>query len=242
MLSKQGLNANALKMIAIIAMTIDHLAWTFFPGYSANGVALLMHVIGRLTAPIMIFFIVEGYFRTSNIKKYIQRMFIFAIISHFAYALMFDKNFIPLQDTIFDQTSVLWTFALGLTALAISKSDHPKLKQWHKTVLVWICLLAAFPADWSTPAAVSILYMGQNRGNFKRQTLWFMLWMSTYAIVYAIFLNPLYGLLQLCVALAIPLWRMYNGERGKWKGMKWLFYIYYPAHLAVLGIIRIFFL
>jgi hypothetical protein len=225
-------------MIAVAAMTIDHLAWTFFPGYSTNGVALLMHIVGRLTAPIMIYFIVEGYFRTSNIKKYILRMFAFAIISHFAYALMFDKNFIPLQNTIFDQTSVMWAFALGLAALAISKSDNPKLKQWHKTMLVWICLLAAFPADWSTPAAVSILYMGQTRGDFKRQTLWFMLFMT----VYAIFLNPLYGLLQMCVALAIPLWRIYNGERGKWKGMKWLFYFYYPAHLAILGKIRIFFL
>ena len=234
---KQGLNSNTLKMIAIIAMTIDHLAWAFFPGYSTAAVALLMHIVGRLTAPIMMFFIVEGYFRTSNVKKYIQRMFIFALISHFAYALMFHKNFIPLQNSIFDQTSVMWTFTLGLTALAISRSDNPRLKQWHKTTLVWVCLIAAFPADWSTPAAVSILYMGRNRGDFKRQTLWFMLWMTLYAIVYAIFLNPLYGLLQIGVALAIPLWRMYNGERGKWKGMKWLFYVYYPAHLFLLSII-----
>jgi len=239
---KQGLTSNALKIIAIIAMTIDHLAWTFFPGYSTNGVALFMHIIGRLTAPIMMFFIVEGYFRTRNVKKYILRMFLFAIISHFAYALMFDKNFIPFQQTIFDQTSVIWTFALGLTALAIHKSDNPRLKQWHKMVLVWVCLIAAFPADWSTPAAVSILYMGQNRGDFKKQTLWFLLWMTMYAIVYAIFLNPLYGMLQLCVVIAIPLWRLYNGERGKWKGMKWLFYFYYPAHLIILWLAKIIFL
>ena len=235
---KQGLTSNALKMIAIAAMTVDHLAWIFFPGYSTDGVALLMHIIGRLTAPIMIFFIVEGYFRTSNIKKYIQRLFVLAFISHFAYALMFNKNFIPLQNTIFDQTSVIWTFALGLTALAISKSDNAKLKKWHKTALIWLCLLAAFPADWSTPAAVSILYMGQSRGDFTKQALWFMAWMTLYAAVYAIFLNPLYGSLQLCVALAIPLWRMYNGRRGKRKGMKWLFYLYYPAHLFVMAIVR----
>ena len=239
---KAGLTSNALKTIAIIAMTVDHLAWLLFSGYSTNAAALSMHVVGRLTAPIMIFFIVEGYFRTRDVKKYILRMFVFAVISHFAYALLFDKNFIPLQDSVFDQTSVLWAFALGLAALAISKSENPKLKQWHKTALVWVCLLAAFPADWSTPAAVSILYMGQNRGDFKKQALWFMLWMSMYAAVYAIFINPMYGALQLLVALAIPLWRMYNGERGKWKGMKWLFYFYYPAHLAILGLAKTFFL
>ena len=236
---KQCLTSNAIKMIAIAAMTVDHLAWVFFPGYSTNPVALFMHIIGRLTAPIMMFFIVEGYFHTRSVTKYIQRMFAFAVLSHFAYALMFDKNFIPLQNSVFDQTSVMWTFALGLTALAISKSDNPNLKQWHKTALVWICLLAAFPADWSTPAAVSILYMGQNRDNFKKKTLWFMFYMTMYAIVYAIFLDPLYGLLQMFVALAIPLWRMYNGERGTWKGMKWLFYFYYPVHLALLGTMRI---
>ena len=239
---KRGFSSNELKVIAIIAMTIDHLAWLFFPGYSTDGIALLMHIIGRLTAPIMIFFIVEGYFKTKNIKKYILRMFVFALISHFAYALMFDKNFMPLQNTIFDQTSVMWAFALGLTALTISKSDNPKLKQWHKTALVGICLLAAFPADWSTPAAASILYMGQNRDDFKKQTRWFMLFMTMYAIVYALFLDPLYGLLQMCVALAIPLWCMYNGERGKWKGMKWFFYVYYPLHLTILGLIRIFYM
>jgi hypothetical protein len=239
---RQGLNTNALKAIAIVAMTIDHLAWTFFPGYRIDVITLFMHIIGRLTAPIMIFFIVEGYFRTRNIKKYIRRMFVFAFISHFAYALMFDKNFIPFQNGVFDQTSVMWTFALGLTALAVSQSDNPKLKQWHRHVLISFCLIAAFPADWSTPAAASILYMGQNRGNFKRQTLWFMTWIACYSVVYAIFLNPVYGLLQMFVALAIPLWRMYNGERGKWKGMKWFFYFYYPVHLTVLGLVRIFIL
>jgi len=237
---KRGLSSNALKMIAIVAMTIDHLAWLFFPGYSTNAVALSMHVIGRLTAPIMIFFIVEGYFRTRDVGKYIRRMFVFALIAHFAYALMFGKDFLPFQKTVFDQTSVMWSFALGLTALAISKSE--KLKRWQRLALIWVCLIAAFPADWSTPAAVSILYMGQNRDSFKKQTMWFMLFMTLYAIVYAIFLNPLYGALQFCVALAIPLWRMYNGERGKWKGMKWLFYVYYPAHLFVLAAVRIVFL
>ena len=39
--------------------------------------------------------------------------------------------------------------------------------------------------------------------------------------------------------ISIPFLFQYNGERGSWKGMKWLFYIYYPAHLVVIGIIRI---
>ena len=41
------------------------------------------------------------------------------------------------------------------------------------------------------------------------------------------------------VALTIPLLKMYNGERGTWKGMKYLFYVYYPLHLIICGLIRI---
>jgi hypothetical protein len=201
-----------------------------------------MHIIGRLTAPIMCYFVAEGYYHTKNIKKYIFRMFVLAFISHFAYAVMFGKNFIPFKNSVFDQTSVIWAFALGLTALAVRGTKNIKIKAWHKHVIIWICLIAAFPADWSTPAAVSILYMGMERGNFKKQMIWLIIWIAVYSIVYAIFLNVIYGMIQISIVLAIPILYQYNGTRGKWKGMKWFFYIYYPLHLAVLSFIKIFIL
>ena len=235
---RRGLSGSALKLIAIAAMTIDHATWVFLPGYRTDALTLSLHLIGRLTAPIMMFFIVEGYFRTRSVKKYIQRMFLWALLSHFTYALLFEISFVP--HGIVNQTSVMWTFALGLTALAISKSEHPKLKRWHKIALVWLCALAAFPADWSTPAAVSILHMGLNRGRFKKQVAWFVLYMAMYAAVYAIWINPVYGLLQMGVVLAIPLWKLYNGKRGAGgKAMKWFFYAYYPGHMLILALLRI---
>ena len=237
--TQRGLTSNALKVIAIVAMTVDHLTWLLLPGYRTDILTLSLHTIGRLTAPIMMFLIAEGFHYTKNIKKYIFRMFLFALIAHFAYAMLFAKDFIPFRHTVFDQTSVMWAFALGLVALAVTKSENPKLKPWHRQVIVWVCIIAAFCADWSSPAAVTILYIGINRGNFKKQMIYFMVWMTAYSVVYAIFLNPVYGALQMLTALAIPLLHSYNGQRGKWKGMKWFFYIYYPAHLFVLGTIRI---
>jgi len=53
---KFGLTSNTLKIIAIIAMTVDHVAWAIFPGFSTNIVAILMHVIGRIACPIFCFF------------------------------------------------------------------------------------------------------------------------------------------------------------------------------------------
>jgi len=238
--NKKGLTSNAIKIIAIIAMTIDHSATIFFPRYSLDIPVLSMHIIGRLTAPIMMFFIVEGYHYTGNLRKYLFRLFVFAIISHFAYTFAFGKSFLPFRETVFDQTSILWTLGLGLLALAVYKTD--KLKNWQKKIIVFISICAAFPADWSSPAALAILYMGRNRGHFKRQMLLLVLCIAMYSIGYFFFLNKVYGLMQMLIVLAIPVLSQYNGQRGTWKGMKWFFYIYYTAHLFILGIIRIFLL
>ena len=54
---KKGLNASQIKLIAIIAMTIDHLTWAFFPGTDPTWYVFGLHIIGRLTAPLMWFFI-----------------------------------------------------------------------------------------------------------------------------------------------------------------------------------------
>jgi hypothetical protein len=63
---------------------------------------------------------------------------------------------------------------------------------------------------------------------------------ALYSIIYAIFLDVVYGILQMLIVLAIPILYQYNGQRGKWKGMKWFFYVYYPLHMIILGLIRIF--
>jgi hypothetical protein len=199
-----------------------------------------MHIIGRLVAPIMMFFIAEGYHYTRNLKKYLFRLFVFAIISHFAYTFAFGKSFIPFRETVFDQTSILWTLGLGLLALAVYKTD--KIKNWLKKIIVFISICASFPADWSSPGALAILYMGRNRDNFKKQMLLLVLCIAMYSIGYFFFLNKVYGLMQMFVVLAIPILSQYNGQRGTWKGMKWFFYIYYVGHLFILGIIRIFLL
>ena len=86
---------------------------------------------------------------------------------------------------------------------------------------------------------MAILEISENRGNFKKQMTGMMAWVSVYALVYGIFIQPLYGVIQLFTALTIPFLKSYNGERGKWKGMKWFFYFYYPLHLILCGILRV---
>ena len=233
----KSFNANHLKIIAIIAMTADHITSVLFPNYPADWWIILVHIIGRLAAPIFWFFVAEGYYYTRNWKKYAVKLFVFAIVGHFAYNFAFGIPFIPFKTSIFNQTSVMWPLFWGLIALVVNGSE--KLEKWQKRLLILGIIVITFGSDWSCIAVLAILQIGENRGNLKKQMTGMMLWVSMYAIVYAIFINPIYGILQLFVALTIPLLKMYNGERGNWKGMKWFFYAYYPIHLVVCGLIRI---
>lgn len=245
---KKGLNSNALKMIAIIAMTIDHIAWLVFPDYPHEVLPVILHTIGRLTCPIMCYFIAEGYHYTKNIRKYTCRLFVFAVISHFAYifasADFVDwKSFIPFYyGNILNQTSVIWPLAWGLVMLRIVNSEKIP-KQWVKTVLILLICLVTFPSDWSCIASLCILAFGTNRGKLRTQSMWLIIYVAIYATVYCFAIDRVYGLVQMGVVLAIPFIKLYNGERGKSprvnKIMKWFFYIYYPLHLAILGTIQL---
>lgn len=233
--NKCGLNSNQIKCIAIIAMTIDHITWLLFPGCQKIWWVMGLHVIGRLTAPIMWFFIAEGFHYTKNVKKYILRLFIFAIISHFAYNFAGGIPFIP--NGIFNMTSVMWSLAWSVVLMVIFTTEY--LQQRVKIILIILICLITFPSDWSTIAAMCPVFLYLHRGDFKKQSLTMLIWTAMYAAVYFIFIDKTYGILQMCTLLSLPILRQYNGERGQWKGMKWFFYIYYPAHLFVIGIIRV---
>lgn len=232
------LNSDHLKLLAILAMTVDHAADLIYPGFSAEPAAIALHIIGRITAPIMWFFICEGFFYTKNLKKYLLRMLLVAIVSHFAYCFAFGIDFLPLRSGIFNQTSVIWPLFWSLAALWIVNGKH-RLKQWQKWLLIIAVNLITFPSDWSCIAVMAILSMYDNRGDLKKQMLGMLVWVCVYAVVSFFFVSKIYAIVQLGVVLVYPLLKQYNGQKGSLPWMKWLFYIYYPAHLILVGILRI---
>lgn len=242
------LNSNQLKLIAIIAMTVDHIAWAMFDGYPSALLPLVMHIIGRLTCPIMCYFIAEGYHYTRNINKYTFRLFAFAFVSHFAYIFASNdfvdfKSFIPFYyGNFLNQTSVMWSLAWGLVMLRIA--DSKNIKSIYKVLLVILICIITLPSDWSCIAALCIMAIGTNRGDFRKQMSWMIFYVALYSLVYFFAIDKVYGVLQMGVVLSIPVIAMYNGKRGKNpkinKFMKWFFYIFYPAHLFVIGLINYF--
>ncbi len=226
-------NANTLKILAIALMFFDHFSAVFFPHNSLWGMAT--RVPGRIVAPLMCYFVAEGYYYTAHRAKYIQRMFIFALISHIPYILCFNLGF-------FQATSVMWGLTMGLVALTAVKNQH--LPLWLRLGAVPLCCVLSVTANWNYVAVLWIVAFGVLRGNYIGQMLSFM----GIGIVFHIlptYLN--FGLdhsgyphwYQLGIFLAIPLLLLYTGKLGKKsKVVSYLFYIFYPAHLLLIYILN----
>lgn len=247
MKNRKTLSASHIKLIAILAMTVDHIAWMVFPGYPKEPLPIMMHIVGRITCPIMCYFIAEGYHYTRDINQYTKRLFAFAIISHFAYVFASMDfvdwhSFIPFYyGSVLNQTSVMWALAWGLVMLRVVNSRRINSSAVKAALIILICVIS-FPSDWSCIASLCILAFGTNRGKFKAQMLWMAFYVAIYAAVYFFATDKIYGVLQMAVVLSAPILMKYNGERGKGSNnnpfMKWAFYLYYPLHLFAIGFIQ----
>lgn len=233
----KGLSGNALKVIAIITMTIDHLAWMGIESYeqAETPTQICLHIIGRLTAPMMIFFIAEGYHHTHDSRRYLRRLLMLAVASHFAFCYFNTSGFNPLDNTLFNATSIAWPLLWGLILLKVW--DMPRLACWQKVAVTLLACLLTFTSDWSCAAPLAILMIGRNRGDFGKQMLWMMAIISLYATAFFIFCSPAYGMVHMACWLAVPLLALYNGQRGRLRWVGKFFYFYYPAHMVLVGLL-----
>ena len=137
---------------------------------------------------------------------------------------------------MFNATSVLWSLAWAVVLMVILDSE--KINKYLKILLFILIFLITFPSDWSCIAVFAIVFMNNNKDNFKKKMTMMMVGTLMYALVYFFCIDKVYGILQLSTALSIPVLYFYNSERGK-LNLKYLFYIYYPLHLFIIGIIRL---
>lgn len=236
-MKRPGLTGFQLKMIAIIAMVIDHVGYGFVDFYTPQG--QIMRIIGRLTAPIMCFFIAQGYLNTRSVTNYIKRLAIFALISHVPYVLYFMG-----EVTLFP-TSVIYTLMLGLIAIYVY--DQVPSGRKRNLMMTGIFLFSTL-GDWLFLAVVFCLIFYIERDDFaelaKSFTIIILLMVGSMIIAELAMGSSLTTalhnhLFQLGTLLALPLLALYNGERGGNKYTGWIFYIFYPAHLLMLYFISL---
>ena len=67
-INKISLSSNALKIIAIITMIIDHIGYYFEP-YMNNVIYIVLRAVGRISMPLFAFLLVQGFFHTKDLKK-----------------------------------------------------------------------------------------------------------------------------------------------------------------------------
>lgn len=230
------LNKTQLQTIAVTAMVCDHFAWGFLDFFSVP--AQLLHIIGRLTLPIMCFFIAEGFRHTSNLKRYIARMVVFAAISTVPFCLFFHEIYEYRQNIIFD-------LLLGLLLLTVLESKS--LPRWSKPLLAALLFGTSMAVGgWVLMPMVYILIFYYKK-DFRTQAKWFcsatVIFVTFLTIVIA--LNSVYHfshynwvwydkfyLLGFMLAL-IPLSR-YNHEKWTPRFGRLFFYCFYPAHFCIL--------
>lgn len=204
------LSGSTLKLIAIITMLIDHIGAIFFPQY------MILRYIGRLAFPIFCFLLVEGFFHTKNIKKYLLRLGLFAILSELPFDLAFYHTvWHPAHQNVF------FTLFLGLLAIHFFH-QYEQGKAAAMWGFIGVMVLGVFlNSDYGVGGIVLIFLFYQFRQSFLSLTL------TTTALLFLCF-----GTVELPGALSlIPIF-CYNGKRG--IQMKYLFYLFYPLHLLIL--------
>ena len=226
--SRFGLSAFALKIIAIVTMTCNHIAHGF-----ENQLPLFLlvplYIVGGLTFPIMAYLMIEGYQKTSNVKKYMLRLLIFGLIAIFPFILVFKALVL----------NVLFTFLFGLICLYL----RDKIK---KKALFWLCfagfVLITLFCDWAFVGVAMIVLFGIIKDKKRRIIITTVVCAVALSLMEFIFGDG-WGLklmldfgFSFFVLCSMPFLWAYNGKKGySPRSLRYLFYIFYPAHLLVIG-------
>ena len=225
---KKGMTGNALKMIAIVAMAIDHIAAVLIETGSGQVLThgwelyFTMRTIGRVAFPIFCYLLVEGFIHTKNRKKYGLRLLLFALISEIPFDLAFYNTwFYP------EYQNVFFTLLIGLIVLCwYEKAAGDPLKQSLSIVIG--CGASVFlQCDYNIIGIVMILIFYV----FKEKKVIMFLFGGILSAIESI---SCFGAAALAM---IPIY-YYNGEKGK-RNIKYFFYWFYPTHLTLLFLLKL---
>ena len=227
-----------LKYIALVTMTLDHIAAVLLPYGSPLYTAL--RGIGRIAFPLYCFLLVEGYLHTSNRTSYFRRLLIFAVLSEIPFDMaLFHFPLVTSPASLFSHQNIFFTLAFGFLAMYLLDYHWYRNRSTGFIGLMLIGILSeVFKFDYGLSGimVLTILFIGKKfRPGIK-------------PIVIAICaILPLFSpdsISGICIILALPFILFYNGQKGSplpngktFPGAKYLFYIYYPAHLFIISLI-----
>ena len=245
-----------LKVIAIVSMTIDHagkvlgqaILLELFPDTLTGTFTTvkICTVLGRMAFPLFAFMLAEGCSRTRSMPRYLGRLALFAAISEpFFYAFNSSSSITSMLDSLagLNFTNVFFTLFLGALSIFICQKITEKYVRKGQIVSALLAVVLAFAAEYfkTDYGAMGVLlivtlYFTREKRSIQcvEIVLWaFLLYPGWTSLSPGMNLNILdaLGASLACVPILL-----YNGKRG--RPMKWTFYVYYPAHLLALVLIR----
>lgn len=210
---KLKLNGNALKVIAMVTMFLDHFGMILFPDVKA------FRVVGRVSFPIYAYLISEGCKYTSDRKRYFLRISVLGTVCSLVYILV--ERYIYL--------CVLITFSMSILLIYLLDYVKSDLKRRHILLIMGLLLC------WAVCHSVEVDY------GFMGVLVPVMTYLSDKRRVKTVLFAISLILLTLSVGndvqvyclVAVVLVSLYDGTHGK-VNLKWFFYSFYPVHLALL--------
>lgn len=223
----QILSGAQLKYIAFISMLIDHTNNALItPMLNGKGALLYISnafsIIGRIAFPIFMFFLIEGFFKTRNRKKYLASLLIFGLISEVPFDMFVSRSFFEPN-----WNNMMFTLALCLGVIWLIDSLRAKLK----STLLWLIAslpilgISCFIATW-----LSLDY------DYHAVLVAYIFYIFRQKPIIGAGLGYISIIKELWSILGFGLTLTYNGDRG--RQYKWLNYAFYPVHLLILGILR----
>ncbi len=234
--------ANGLKMLAMVTMFLDHLGKTLLRDQE------WMTYIGRIAFPIFAFLVAEGYDHTKDFKVYMRRMIIYALISEIPYDLFFGA---PIN---LGRQNVLFTFIIALFIIRTIDIAFQK-KRWMGCFFgiagtfagYWLAFI--INSDYMGHGVLSVVcfwVFGKLRFGWILQLIstvyinWFMIAGISFTVMLGSY--ELWIPVQAFAVLAMIPIMLYNGRLGRGgKKFQSFAYLFYPVHLALLGLLMIIF-
>ncbi len=207
-----------LKIIAMVTMAIDHIAFYFLPHSSTS--YIIMRMIGRLAYPIFAYYIAMGYKNTSDLNRYILRMGIFALITQIPFYFFVHKVF---------YLNVMFTFTLALIML----------KLFDKKNYLWFALifLADFlRMDYGAYGLIIVLIFHVFSEEKNKMYVYLLILTLVYnsldVLQYGAFNIRMYT--QVLCVMALPL---IYADFPPLRINKYISYLFYPVHIGIIVLV-----
>ena len=213
-----------IKIIACISMFLDH--YKYFAGESN----FVTQYLGRLAFPLFLFVLVEGYCHTRNVKKYLIRLGIAALISQVPYYL-FVHDLIGLDGI---RINVIATMFVAISCMLIWDKSFSKI---YSVILIFIIGMITQMLNFDYGIFGIIIGMIFYIFREKKLLRGILFVIATAVYYYLKFFNfsSGYFIYLVCTILVLIPIGLYNGKKG--RGLKYFFYLFYPVHMLFLVIL-----